>query len=136
MNNINRWHLVKLPHIIDHRGSIGVVEANKDIPFEIRRMYYLFDVPHKALRGAHAHKDLQQLIICLAGSFEIELDDGIKKESFYMNDPTQGIYINNMVWRDLKNFSSGSVCCVLASDFYNESDYYRVYEEFKLEAQK
>lgn len=130
-DNVN-WRLIPLPHIVDHRGSIGFIEACKDIPFKIRRVYYLFDVPHKALRGAHAHKKLQQLILCMSGSFEIDLDDGVRKETILMNDPTAGLYINNMVWRDLRQFSSGSVCCVLASEFYDEADYYRSYDDFKL----
>lgn len=130
MNNELRWKIISLPHFLDNRGSIGVVEARKDIPFDIKRLYYLFDVPHNALRGAHAHKELQQLIICMGGSFEIELDDGVMKETVFMNNPTVGLYINNLVWRDLKNFSGGSICCVLASDYYDESDYYRSYDDF------
>lgn len=130
MNNISKWKLVELPSIVDTRGSIGVVESRKHIPFQIERVYYLFDVPHNALRGAHAHKRLQQLIICMSGSFQIDLDDGVKKETFFMSAPSVGLYVNSMVWRDLKNFSSGSVCCVLASAHYDESDYYRTYHDF------
>lgn len=117
-------------HHSDRKGNISVVENNKDIPFEVKRVYYLYDVPGGESRGAHAHKELSQLIIAASGSFTVTLDDGNVKRTFLLNRPYQGLYIKPGIWRDLDDFSSGSVCLVLASHPYDENDYIRDYEEF------
>lgn len=117
-------------HHSDRKGNISVVENNKDIPFEVKRVYYLYDVPGGESRGAHAHKELSQLIIAASGSFTVTLDDGNVKRTFLLNRPYQGLYIKPGIWRDLDDFSSGSVCLVLASHPYDEKDYIRNYEDF------
>ena len=117
-------------HHSDRKGNITVVENNRDIPFEVRRTYYLYDVPGGESRGAHAHKELSQLIIAASGSFTVTLNDGKVKRSFLLNRPYQGLYVVPGIWRDLDDFSSGSVCLVLASHEYDEADYIRNYEEF------
>ena len=121
---------IDLPKISDPRGNLTFVEKGTPLPFDIRRVYYLYDVPAGANRGAHAHKKLSQMIISLSGSFDVELDDGENKETFHLNRPFRGLFICPMMWRTLSNFSSGSVCMVLASEVYDESDYYRNYEAF------
>jgi dTDP-4-dehydrorhamnose 3,5-epimerase-like enzyme len=122
--------LLDLPKIEDPRGSLTFVEGLVHVPFEIRRVYYLYDVPGGAERGGHAHKDLQQLIIAMSGSFDVLLDDGREKRLVHLARSYYGLYVTRMVWRELTNFSSGSVCMVLASNRYDESDYYRDYGEF------
>lgn len=117
-------------HHSDRKGNISVVENNKDIPFEVRRTYYLYDVPGGESRGAHAHKELSQLIVAASGSFTVTLDDGKVKRTFLLNRPYQGLYVVPGIWRTLDDFSSGSVCLVLASHGYDENDYIRDYEEF------
>ncbi len=122
--------MIKLPKITDRRGNLSFVESNRHIPFEIKRVYYLYDVPGGESRGGHAHKKLQQLIIAMNGSFDVLLDDGIAKKKVTLNRSYLGLYVSSMVWRELNNFSSGSVCVVLASEFYSEEDYFRDYGEF------
>lgn len=122
--------MLSLPKISDPRGNLTFVESHNQIPFEIRRVYYLYDVPSGAERGGHAHKALHQLIIPLSGSFDIVLDDGSTRRTLTLNRPWQGLYVCPMIWRELENFSSGSICMVLASEKYDESDYYRDYQEF------
>lgn len=122
--------IIELPKISDPRGNLTFVEGMQHIPFDIRRVYYTYDVPGGADRGGHAHKKLQQLIIAMSGSFDVTLGDGRDKKKFHLNRSYQGLYICPMIWRDLDNFSSGSVCMVLASNLYDESDYYRDYAEF------
>ncbi len=117
-------------HHSDRKGNITVVENEKDIPFEVRRTYYLYDVPGGESRGAHAHKELSQLIVAASGSFTVTLDDGKVKRSFLLNRPYQGLLVVPGIWRDLIDFSSGSVCLVLASHEYDETDYIRDYNEF------
>ena len=117
-------------HHSERKGNITVVENDKDIPFEVRRTYYLYDVPGGESRGAHAHKELSQLIVAASGSFTVTLDDGKVKRSFLLNRPYQGLLIVPGIWRDLIEFSSGSVCLVLASHEYNEEDYIRNYNDF------
>ena len=126
--------IVELPRINDPRGNLTFVEAGKHIPFDIRRVYYLYDVPGGAERGGHAHKKLRQLIIAVSGSFDIHLDDGFGKKTMHMNQSYTGLYICPMIWREIKNFSSAAVCMVLASEHYDEQDYYRDYKTFKDEA--
>lgn len=111
-------------------GSITPVEGGKDVPFEIARVYYLYDVPGGESRGGHAHKELEQVIVAALGSFEIEVDDGSSRKLFVLNRSYQGFYLPRLVWRELKNFSSGAICLVLASQPFREDDYLRDYEEF------
>lgn len=122
--------IIQLPRIEDPRGNLTFVEENDHIPFDIKRVYYLYDVPGGAARGGHAHKELHQLIIAMSGSFDILIDDGFEKKTFHLNRSYYGLYICPMIWREINNFSSGSVCMVLASNLYDESDYYRDYNDF------
>lgn len=128
--NLDNCKIVDLPIISDPRGNLTFIEGNRHINFDIKRVYYLYDVPGGAERGGHAHKDLHQLIIAMSGSFDITLDDGLKKKKFHLNRSYQGLYVCPMVWREMDNFSSGSVCMVLASNVYDEGDYYRDYDTF------
>ena len=123
-------HIVELPKVSDPRGNLTFVEANRHVPFDINRVYYLYDVPGGAERGGHAHKQLHQLIVAMSGSFDVVLDDGAKKARFHLNRSYYGLSICPLIWRELDNFSSGSVCMVLASDYYSEDDYYRNYDDF------
>jgi dTDP-4-dehydrorhamnose 3,5-epimerase-like enzyme len=122
--------LIDLPKVTDPRGNLTFIEGGRHVPFEIKRVYYLYDVPGGAERGGHAHKDLYQLIVAMSGSFDIVLDDGYERQRFHLNRSYVGLYIPRMVWRELDNFSSGSVCMVLASNFYDEDDYYRDHVDF------
>jgi hypothetical protein len=122
--------MVELFKIHNRAGNITVVESNKDIPFPIERVYYLYDVPSDEERGGHAHKELYQLIIAASGSFTITLDDGKVKRSFMLNNPNRGLLITPGIWRELSGFSSGSVCLVLASMLYTADDYIRDFEQF------
>ena len=117
-------------HHSNRRGNLTVIENGKTLPFNIKRVYYLYDVPGGESRGAHAHKDLEQLIVAASGSFTVTLDDGKCKRSFFLNRPYEGLYVKPGMWRDLDDFSSGAVCMVLASDVYKKEDYIRDYEEF------
>jgi glyoxylate utilization-related uncharacterized protein len=121
---------IKLPKIVDHRGNITFIEGNIHIPFEIKRVYYLYDVPSGGVRGGHAHRTLEQFLISTSGSFDVIIDDGKTPKKFHLNRPYFGLYLPPMTWRELNNFSSGSVCLVLASDFYKEEDYIHDYETF------
>lgn len=127
---IDDCKIMNLPRINDPRGNLTFVEGLNHIPFEIARVYYLYDVPGGAERGGHAHKGLEQVIIAMSGSFDILLDDGNKKHNFHLNRSYMGLYITPMIWRELSNFSSGSVCMVLASNKYSESDYFRNYDDY------
>jgi len=122
--------LIDLPRIQDPRGNLTFIESGRHIPFEIRRVYYVYDVPGGAERGGHAHKELHEFIVAMSGSFDVILDDGREKKRFHLNRSYFGLYICPMIWRELDNFSSGSVCMVLASNFYDEADYYRDYDQF------
>lgn len=135
MTDVDRCELIALPRFTDGRGSLSFVEARVHIPFAFERIYYLYDLPEGAERGAHAHKALHQLMIPMAGSFDVVLDDGVRQRRVHLSRPDQGLYIRPMIWRDLENFSSGAVCLVLASEKYDEADYFRSYEEF-VEARK
>ncbi len=118
-------------HHSDRKGNLTVVENGVTLPFDVKRVYYLYDVPGGENRGSHAHKDLSQLIIAASGSFTVTLDDGQNKRSFFLNRPYQGLYVKPGMWRDLVDFSSGAVCMVLASDVYKIDDYIRSYKDFK-----
>lgn len=128
--NIDLCKIIDLPKITDPRGNLTFVESGNQIPFDIQRVYYLYDVPGGAQRGGHAHKDLHQLIIAMSGSFDVLLDDGTKKKRVHMNRSYYGLYVCPMIWRELDNFSSGSVLMVLASNKYDETDYIRDYDQF------
>ena len=128
--------IIDLPVVHDQRGNLTFIEQNRHIPFLIERVYYLYDVPGGAERGGHAHKALNQLIVAMSGSFDVVLDDGKDKKRIRLNRSYQGLYICPMIWRELDNFSSGSVCMVLASNLYDEDDYYRDYAKFQLAARK
>lgn len=129
--SLENCRLVDLPKVNDPRGNLTFIENDRHIPFDIKRVYYLYDVPGGALRAGHAHKTLQQFLIAMSGSFDITVDDGHHKMKFHLNRSYYGLYIPPMVWREIDNFSSGSVCLALASDFFDEADYYRQYPEFK-----
>jgi dTDP-4-dehydrorhamnose 3,5-epimerase-like enzyme len=122
--------IIELPRINDQRGNLTFIESGRHVPFEIKRTYYLYDVPGGASRAAHGHKALHQLMIAMSGSFDVTLDDGYQKQLFHLNRSYYGLYIPPMTWRDLDNFSSGAVCMVLASEFYDEKDYFREYPTF------
>jgi hypothetical protein len=123
--------LLDLPKIHAESGDITAINNLELIPFETKRVYYLYDVPNRADRGAHAHKELYQLVVAVTGSFDIELFDGIDKIKYTLNQPDQGLLIVPGIWRDLNNFSGGGICLVLASHEYDEADYIRNYESFK-----
>lgn len=117
-------------HHSDRKGNLTVVENGTTLPFDVKRVYYLYDVPGGESRGAHAHRKLEQLIVAASGSFTVTLDDGKSKRTFFLNRPYQGLYVKPGLWRDLGDFSSGAVCMVLASDVYDAADYIRDYNEF------
>ena len=117
-------------HHEDRRGNLTVIENGITLPFDVKRVYYLYDVPGGEGRGAHAHKNLEQLIVAASGSFTVTLDDGKCKRSFFLNRPYLGLYVKPGLWRDLQDFSSGAICMVLASDIYKQEDYIRDYKEF------
>lgn len=122
--------IIELPRIQDPRGNLTFIESGRHIPFDIKRTYYLYDVPGGASRAAHGHKTLHQLMVAMSGSFDVNLDDGFEKKLFHLNRSYYGLYIPPMMWRDIDNFSSGSVCMVLASTHYDENDYLRNYADF------
>lgn len=124
--------ILELPKISDPRGNLTFIESGSQIPFNIQRVYYLYDVPGGSERGGHAHKALHQLIIAMSGSFDVVLDDGLVKKRIHLNRSYFGLYVCPMMWRELDNFSSGSVCMVLASNKYDEDDYYRDYSKYLL----
>ena len=127
---LSNCRILHLPKISDPRGNLTFIQSLDQIPFNLQRVYYLYDVPGGAERGGHAHKELHQLIIAMSGSFDVTLDDGTSKKLFHLNRPYYGLYICPMIWRNLDNFSSGSVCMVIASRHYSEDDYIRQYSEF------
>jgi WxcM-like, C-terminal len=122
--------LIDLPKIADPRGNLTFIENSQHIPFNIERVYYLYDVPGGSERGGHAHKALHQLIVAMSGSFDVILADGRKKQRFHLNRSYYGLYICPMIWRELDNFSSGSVCLVLASNRFDEADYFRNFDDY------
>ena len=128
--SLDLCRIIDLPKIPDHRGNLTFIESQNHVPFDIRRVYYLYDVPGGAERGGHAHRELHQLIVAMSGSFDVLIDDGFKKQRYHLNRSHYGLYLCPMIWRELDNFSSGSVCMVLASTLYSESDYLRDYNEF------
>ncbi len=125
-----RVRIIDFPIVHEPRGNLSFIEGGVHVPFDIKRVYYLYDVPGGAMRGGHAHKQLQQVIIALSGSFDVVLDDGQTRQKVSLNRGYHGLYMSNMIWRELENFSSGAVCMVLASEHYLESDYIRDHDEF------
>lgn len=121
--------IIDIPKITDTRGNLSVIE-NDVVPFDIKRVYYLYDVPSGAERGGHSHKELFEFLVALSGSFDVILKDGESEKTVTLNRPNQGLLIKSGIWRELENFSSGSVCLVVASDVYKEDDYIREYDEF------
>jgi uncharacterized RmlC-like cupin family protein len=128
--SIDDARIVELRRIANPKGNLTPIEAKRDVPFDIQRVYYLYDVPGGENRGGHAHRALEQFIIAVSGSFDVVLDDGLERRSFFLNRSYYGLYVPPMVWRELENFSSGSVSLVLASSAYDEADYIRNYAEF------
>ena len=122
--------LINLPVVSDPRGDLTFVEGERHVPFPIRRVYYLYNVPVDAERGGHAHQELEQVVFALSGSFRIEIDDGHQKSEYWLRDPRKGLYINRLIWREMDSFSQGAVCMVLASKPYDEADYFRDYADF------
>ncbi len=131
MHTIDNVNIIEIPKVHDERGILAVIEK-ETIPFSIKRVYYLYDVPSDSFRGGHAHKEQQSIIIALSGSFDVIVDDGTTKKRIMLNKPNQGLYIPTHIWREIDNFSSGAVCLVLSSTNYNESEYIRDYKDFKL----
>ena len=134
--SIENCKIINLPKISDPRGNLSFIEGGRDVPFSIKRVYYLYDVPGGSDRGSHAHKNLHQFIVAMSGSFDVILDDGKVKKWFHLNRSYNGLYVCPMMWRDLNNFSSGAVCMVLASEHYDEADYIRNYPQFTSLANK
>lgn len=121
--------IIDIPKFEDYTGNVGVIEGNA-IPFEMKRIFYLYDITGDSVRGRHAHKELKQFLIAISGSFEVTITDGVNKERVFLNRPDKGLLINSGLWSELENFSSGAVCMVVASDVYDEGDYIRNYEDF------
>jgi oxalate decarboxylase/phosphoglucose isomerase-like protein (cupin superfamily) len=131
-SSIKDYSIIKFPKNHTQKGNITAINNNIEVPFEINRIYYLYDIPGGESRGGHAHKKLEQLIIATSGSFEITIDDGKFKKTIQLNRPYEGLYLPSGLWRELDNFSSGSICLVLASQNYDELDYIRDYKDFLL----
>ena len=130
-SRISDCKLIDLPKVKNEAGDITAINNNLDVPFKIKRVYYLYDIPNRSDRGGHAHKDLEQLIVAISGSFDIELFDGIEAIKYTLNHPDQGLLIVPGIWRNLNNFSGGSICLVLASEIYKEQDYIRSKNEYR-----
>ena len=130
LHSLDQCGIIELPRVQDPRGNLTFVEGGSHIDFDIQRVYYLYDVPGGSERGGHAHKGLRQLIVAMSGSFDVVLDDGKDRRRVHLNRSYQGLYVCPMIWRELDNFSSGSVCMVLASNRFDEDDYYRDYAAF------
>jgi hypothetical protein len=130
--SLEHCRVIDLPRIANPAGNLTFVEGTRHVPFEIKRVYYLYDVPGGSERGGHAHKTLRQFFIAMSGSFDVELDDGYHKKKIHLNRSYYGLYVDRGIWRVLDNFSSGAVCMVLASEYFDEGDYYRDYVDFLL----
>ena len=129
-NKISDCALIDLPKIQNRSGNITAIENNLDIPFEVKRIFYLYDIPGGESRGAHAHKQCQQFLVAASGSFEVQLDDGIEKKTVMLNQPYKGLYVPPGIWASEINFSSGAICLVMTSDKFDEDDYIRDYQDF------
>jgi oxalate decarboxylase/phosphoglucose isomerase-like protein (cupin superfamily) len=130
MNPANEIRLIDFSKILDERGNLSVVEQYKDVPFEIKRAYWIYDVPGGGVRGGHAYKNLQEVIIALSGSYDVILNDGKKEQRYHLNRSYYGLYVPKMVWRHMENFSTNSLALIIADRVYNESDYIRNFDEF------
>jgi dTDP-4-dehydrorhamnose 3,5-epimerase-like enzyme len=128
--SLKQCKILDLPKVTDKRGNLTFIEGNRHVPFDIKRVYYLYDVPGGESRGGHAHKKLQQFMIALSGTFDVILDDGYERKTISLNRAYNGLLIVPGIWREVNNFSSGSVCLVLVSELYDESDYIRNYDDF------
>jgi dTDP-4-dehydrorhamnose 3,5-epimerase-like enzyme len=128
---IDACKLIELPVIHNPQGNLTFIEENRHVPFPVARVYYLYDVPEGAVRGGHAHRELEQLIVPIGGRFDVIVDDGVEQRRIALDRPWVGLHVPRMIWRELENFSAGSFCVVLASAFYDEDDYYRDYEDFR-----
>lgn len=133
--SVHDCKLLELPVVHNPQGNLTFVEGQRHVPFQIERVYYMYDVPGGATRGGHAHRALEQVIIAMSGSFEVVLDDGVDRKNVTLNRSYVGLYLPPMIWRELVNFSSGSVCMALASAYYEEADYYRDYDQFRSAAE-
>ena len=122
--------IIELPKIIDPRGNLTVAQQMKEIPFELNRVYWTYDVPSGESRGGHAHIECEEIIVAVSGSFLVTLDDGHERKTYHLNHPYQGLYVGAGIWRELEDFSSGAVCLVLASHFFEEEDYIRDYDQY------
>ncbi len=122
--------MINLPQVHDLRGDLTFVEGGNHVPFDIARVYYLYNVPTDSERGGHAHRELQQVVFALSGSFRMKIDNGYEKSEYWLRDPRKGLYINRLIWREMDAFSQGAVCMVLASHRYDELDYYRDYQDY------
>lgn len=129
MKKFEELKIIEIPTSKDVRGDLSFIE-NNFLPFSFKRIFYMYDIPKNAERGGHAHKQLKEFMVCVKGSFDLHLDDGTNKMIIPLNSGSSGVYIPSMIWRDMKNFSEGCVCLVLASELYDEEDYYRHYNEF------
>jgi dTDP-4-dehydrorhamnose 3,5-epimerase-like enzyme len=129
--SVDDCKLLELPVVHDPQGNLTFIEERRHVPFAISRVYHLYDVPGGAMRGGHAHRETEEFLVAMSGSFEVVVDDGVRQRNVRLNRSYIGLYLPVMIWRELTDFSSGSVCMVLASDFYDESDYIRDYDEFQ-----
>lgn len=128
--NINKCKIINLPKINDPRGNLTFIETNRHLPFEFKRIFYLYDVPSGESRAGHALKTCEQFLIAMSGSFDVLVDDGVEKKRYQLNRSFYGLYLPPLIWREIDNFSTSSICLVLASEFYGEADYYREYADF------
>lgn len=126
----SKGYIIDLPKIVDPRGNLTVAEGGKDVPFEVKRVYWTYDVPSGESRGGHAHRCCEEFIVAVSGSFDVTLDDGRERRTFHLNHPYQGLYVGTGIWRTLDDFSSGAVCLVLASERFEEEDYIREYDDY------
>ncbi len=122
--------IIELEKIVDPRGNLTVAQGDIDVPFDIKRVYWVYDVPAGEYRGGHAHRQCREVLVALSGSFHVTLDDGTQRETYLLNHPYQGLLIDTGIWRTLDDFSSGAVCLVLASELFEEADYIREYDEY------
>jgi len=136
MSHLDKSRLIDLPKFHDPRGNLSVIESGQHVPFDIKRVYYLYDVPGGSSRAGHGHLELQQFFIAMSGSFDVIVDDGYNRKRVHLNRSYYGLYVPGMMWREVENFSSGGVCLVLASTHYDPSDYYFDYDEFVQAAHK
>tara|TARA_B100000575_G_C23135522_1_gene659593 strand:- start:2945 stop:3358 length:414 start_codon:yes stop_codon:yes gene_type:complete len=128
--SINNCRIIDFPKVTSSRGSLTFIEDDLSLPFDVKRVFYIYDVPSGESRGSHAHKKLEEIIICLSGSFSIELDDGYNQIIYNLNRPWEGLHLSPLTWFSLKNFCTGSICLVLCSDKYDEDDYIRDYNDY------